>query len=343
MLLNGQTIDKLMAKPLTGSVYYFYSTEEYAVRSCTARVLSQLQKQEADVEVTRIDGAAPSIEEAVTAAGSISLFGTRRIVTMPALEPSAMPDADIAALCDLLQSLENAIVVMSTVFRDEKAMGTKKAKQLIAAADQAGAAVQLSKPGAQELRAFVQSKAAEQGAHMSGAAASELVERCGQDPFVLENEVRKLSAVCGYGEITSEWIARAGTQSIEANVFDMVRLVSAGSLARAMEKLSQLLDLDNEPIAIAAALTSSFIDMYRVKCAPKGRGAASVHRDFGGKGSDYRMRRAGENASRYSRAQLEAILEALLALDAALKSSPADGAILLETALCEIQMLGARR
>jgi len=262
---------------------------------------------------------------------------------MPALEPSAMPEADVAALCDLLQSLENAVVVMSTVFRDEKAMGTKKAKQLIAAADKAGAAAQLSKPGTQELRRFVQSKAGEQGAKISASAASELMERCGQDPFVLENEVRKLSAACGYGEITSAWIERAGTQSIEANVFDMVRLVSSGSLGRAMEKLSQLLDLDNEPIAIVAALITSFVDMYRIKCAPSGHGFGAVHKDFGGKGSDYRMRKAGENASRYSRAQLEAILQELLTLDAALKSSPTDGAILLETALCEIQALGARR
>ncbi len=343
MLLNGQALEKAMAQPLTESVYYFYSTEEYPVRSYTARALEKLQEQAGDAEVTRIDGASPSLEDAVAAAGTISLFGTRRIVSLPVLEPSAMPDADVAALCDLLQSLENAVVVMGTVYRDEKAMGTKKAKQLIAAADKAGAAAQLTKLGVPELRRFVQSKAGEQGARMSSPAASELIERCGQDPFVLENEVCKLAAACGYGEITPEWIERAGTQSIEANVFDMVRLVSTGSLARAMEKLSQLLDLDNEPIAIVAALTTSFIDMYHIRCAPAGRGAGAVHKDFGGKGSDYRMRKAAENASRYSRAQLEAILQKLLWLDTALKSSQADGPVLLETALCEIQAIGGRR
>lgn len=343
MLLNGQALEKALAQPLAGSVYYFYSTEEYPVRRYTARALEKLLAQEGDAEVTRIDGASPSIEEAVAAAGTISLFGARRIVSLPAMEPSTMPEADVAALCDLLQSLENAVVVMGTVYRDEKAMGTKKAKQLIAAADKAGAAALLTKPSVADLRRFVQDQAREQGAGISAPAASELIERCGQDPFVLENEVCKLAAACGYGEITSEWIERAATQSIEANVFDMVRLVSTGSLARAMEKLSQLLDLGNEPIAIVAALTTSFIDMYRIRCAPAGRGAGAVHKDFGGKGSDYRMRKAAESASRYSRAQIEAVLQKLLGLDAALKSSAVEGAVLLETALCEIQAIGGRR
>ena len=70
--------------------------------------------------VTRVEGPAPSIEEAVAAAGTISFFGTKRIVELPMLEPSAMNEADVGALCDLMQSLENAVLVMSTVFKDDK-------------------------------------------------------------------------------------------------------------------------------------------------------------------------------------------------------------------------------
>ena len=54
-----------------------------------------------------------------------------------------------------------------------------------------------------------------------------LVERCGTDLFALESELSKLAAVADYGEITPELIAQMGTQSIEADVFEMVRLVTA--------------------------------------------------------------------------------------------------------------------
>ena len=344
MVLNEQNLKKALEQPLRHGVYYYYSTEEYLVRSYAAKTLALLAKQEDDAEVTRVEGPAPSIEEAVAAAGTISFFGTKRIVELPMLEPSAMNEADVGALCDLMQSLENAVLVMSTVFKDDKAKLSKKAKQLIGAAEKAGLTAELVKPGPQDAKRFAVEKARELGAVLSPGAASELVERCGTDLFALESELSKLAAVADYGEITPELIAQMGTQSIEADVFEMVRLVTARNKTRAMAKLSQLLELQNEPIAIAAALSGSFVDMYRVKCgAAAHRNSAAVPKDFSYRGSDYRLRKSGETAAHYSRAQLEHILSVLLGLDAALKSSAADGTVLLQTALCEVMQIGERR
>ena len=44
------------------------------MRSYAAKTLALLAKQEDDAEVTRVEGPAPSIEEAVAAAGTISFF-----------------------------------------------------------------------------------------------------------------------------------------------------------------------------------------------------------------------------------------------------------------------------
>ena len=124
----------------------------------------------------------------------------------------------------------------------------------------------------------------------------------------------------------------------------MMRFVTAKNKQYAFQKLNQLLELQNEPIAIAAALSGSFIDMYRVKCGAASRkNYAAVHKDFGYRGSDYRLRKSGETASRYTLAQLAAILELLERLDAALKSSAADKSVLLQTALCEIMQVGDTR
>ena len=97
MVLNEQNLKKALEQPLRHGVYYYYSTEEYLVRSYAAKTLALLAKQEDDAEVTRVEGPAPSIEEAVAAAGTISFFGTKRIVELPMLEPSAMNEADVGA------------------------------------------------------------------------------------------------------------------------------------------------------------------------------------------------------------------------------------------------------
>ena len=82
--------------------------------------------------------------------------------------------------------------------------------------------------------------------------------------------------------------------------------------------------------------------MYRAKCgAAAHRDSAAVHKDFGYRGSDWRLRKASREAARYTRAQLEQMLDILLRLDAQLKRSPADKAVLLQTALCEMMQIGA--
>lgn len=343
MALNERELQKALAQPLRHNVYYYCSTEEYLARRYAAKTVSLLLRQENDAQATRIEGPAPSIEEAVAAAGTISLFGTKRIVELTQADPAAMQDADVAALCDLMRSTENAVLVICTVFRDEKAQKTKKAKQLLEAAQETGLAAELARPGPQEVRRFAAEKARELGASLAPEAAAQLVERCGTDLYTLESELEKLAAACGYGEITPDWIARMGTLSIEADVFEMIRFVSARAPARALEKLNQLLALRSEPIAIAAALSGSWIDLYRVKCGAQAkRNYSSVHKDFSYRGSDYRLRKSSETAARYTRGQLEAILEILLQLDAAMKSSAADGALLLQTALCAIMQIGGR-
>ena len=267
----------MLAQPLRHAVYYYYSTEEYLVRDYAAKTLACLLRQESGAEVTRIEGPAPSIGEAVAAAGAISLFGTKRIVELPLLSPSAMGDADVAALCDLMQSLENAVLVMTTVFNEEKkAIKTKKAKQLIGAAEKAGVAVWMEKPKRWDLERIAMEKAQEHGASLTKKAAFELVERCGTDLFTLESELEKLAAACGYGEITPEWIGRMGTQTIETDVFELINLVNARRETAAMEKLARLIALQHKPVAIASSLAGSFVDVYRVKCGGAARRDANA-------------------------------------------------------------------
>lgn len=135
-----------------------------------------------------------------------------------------------------------------------------------------------------------------------------------------------------------------GTQNIEADVFEMVRLVTARRESAVMDRLAKLFALKNEPIAIAAALSGSFVDVYRVKCgAAARRDPAAVYKDFAYSGSPYRLKKAGETASRYTSRQLERVLSVLMELDMGLKSSAAEPEALLQTALCEIMQIGGAR
>ena len=327
-------------------VFYFYSTEPYLVRRQVRRACALLAagQQEDGEEPTVLDGPAPDVEQVMMAAGTISFFGTRRVVCLPELDPAAYSEKDLETLTDTLLSLENAVAVLGSVFeadRSGKARPGKRAQRLIDACRKLGWAEELAKPGPVQLRQMLADRAAAQGAELTGPAAAALLERCGEDLCLLENEVDKLAAAAGYRTITPALVAGMGVLNLEADVFEMVRMVTARNAAAACKKLRALLRLGQEPIAVTAALIGSYVDLYRVKLGQqKKKSYSAVFKDFGYKGSDYRLKRSAQTAAGYTLEQLDGCLRILLELDSALKSSPADPAALLEAALCSLALQG---
>ena len=176
-------------------VFYFYSTEPYLVRRAVGAVCALLARSTGE-EVTVLDGAAPDVEQLITAAGTISFFGTKRVVCLPELDPAAYSEKDLETFADTVADVENAVLVFGSVFeadRTGKAKPGKRAQRVIAQCRKLGWAEELAKPGPTQLRQMMAERAAAQGAELSGPAGAALLERCGEDPYLLENEVDKLA------------------------------------------------------------------------------------------------------------------------------------------------------
>ena len=129
--------------------------------------------------------------------------------------------------------------------------------------------------------------------------------------------------------------------------FDIIRQQAesaARNAAAACKKLHVLPRLGNEPIAVTAAMIGSYVDLYRVKLGQQHKkNYSAVFKDFGYKGSDYRLKRSAQTAAGYTLPQLRASLGILLELDQALKVQPVAPQILLETALCRLAREGGGR
>ena len=93
--------------------YLLYSPDEYLLDSF-ARRLSGLLLEEGE-EPTVLPGPVPDIGQAVAAAGAISLFGTKRLVYLSRIEPTAMRADDIKLLAELMQEAENATLLLTMI------------------------------------------------------------------------------------------------------------------------------------------------------------------------------------------------------------------------------------
>lgn len=339
--------DKLktaLKAPFDTPVYYLASTEEALLADAAAAVRRALLAAGADTETTVVHGPVPDLGEVVAAAGAISFFGTPRIVEVRGIAPSAMGDKDVAELAAIFTDTINAVLVVTAVYKDKKTATGKKAKALLAAAVEAGVALELSPPTRRDHLRFINREAEALGAAFAPGAAELLLERAGEDRRLLQNEVTKLAAFSGYQTITEALVARYSAHNIEADVFELIRLITAGNRAAAHQKLADLMALRNEPIAISAGLAGSYADMMRVRLGEaSGHTLAEIARDFGYKGSDYRLKKARENAARYPAGRLEEAILLLAELDKALKSSALpDKSLLLQAALARLIQLRAR-
>ncbi len=324
-------------------VFCYFSTERFLLNSYAKKTVSALLSA-CDSDITDIQGPKINMEEIIAAAGVISFFGTKRIVNITDLELTAVTDKDAKELCEIIQDVENSFIIISCIIKDDKALTTKKAKMIIDAVQERGVAAHLKKPTPQDAQRFAIGQAEKLGAKMSQSCASIIVERLGLDYALIKSEVAKLAATAQYKEITREVIDKMCTKNIETNVFDMVRYLTMRRLPSAMGKLKELFDLQNDEIQITGAISGTFVDMYRVKLGTKAkRGYSAVFKDFDYKGSDYRLKKSSETAQNYTITQLESILLILCELDEKLKSTPTDKKVLLQTALCEISIVGAKK
>ena len=323
-------------------LYYFYASDEALVHAAAQKALKYLTRD--DPETTVLDGPTPSVEEVVLAAGTISFFGGRRLVLMPLIRPSTYSDKDLQELCDTLSDTENAIFVMTSLVEERfgKLPPGKREQKLISCCEKLGYCVQINKPTASALQAMARDWAKETGAAFAPGAEAALLARCGEDQFLLRNEIEKLAALADYGTITPQMIAQLGTVTLDADTFDMVKLVTSGQTEKAQQKLRTLLALQNDPIMITGALISNYLDLYRVLLGRRSRRALSaVAKDFGYSGNwNYRLSTTEKTAARFKRAQLEECLHILQRLDTDLKSSRLDADLLMQKALCELALAG---
>ena len=236
-------------------VFYFYASDEALVRSAAAKAEKILSEEAPDT--TTLDGPTPSVEDIVLAAGTISFFGGRRLVMLPLIRPSAYSDKDLQELCDTLSDTENAVFVLTSLLEEKygKIKPGKREQKLIAACEKLGYCVQIAKPGRAALQEMARTWAGEYHTTFAPGAEAALLDRCGDDQFLLQNEIAKLAALSGYTTITTQMIQQLGTVTLDADTFDMVKLVAVGNTRQALAKLQTLLELQNEPILITGAAT----------------------------------------------------------------------------------------
>ncbi|MCH2184942.1 DNA polymerase III subunit delta [Myxococcota bacterium] len=211
-----------------------------------------------------------------------------------------LQEAIAQAVAELGDQLETILVVLAT-------KADRRTRWVKAFTDPAGRIDCDAPTNARSLEAFVRREAKRQGVKIEDSVIPLLCERIGPQLMVLRQEIGKLALWVGEGEtVTNQHAADSVVSIADQPVWDLTDAIAAGDPGRAVAVLARVRAAGSVDLATLGALASHFRKLAQAKA-----GTLSA--------APFVVRRAEEQARRYSAYGLRRCLERIHQADTGLK------------------------
>lgn len=342
-VLSEQELNKQIANADIQSLYFLYGLETYSAK----RTANKLIKKAAGTELQAFNlntfGNTAEAEQIIAAVEAMPMMQERKCVAVSDYNLEEKQAAETEMLYQLIADVPDyttLVLYYPTLTFGGKQISAKW-KKFIHACNKTGIVVEFERKGAADLQKLMIREAEKAGCALSKSNAKYLHEAVGNEIRALQSEVHKLCAFLDYkGEITSALIDQMVAKSMEATVFLLADAIVAGNYEKAYLYTDQLFFQKEEPVAVLAVLSRTYIDIYRVYAAVSAGHTEHAPAAYGEyKGKEFLLTKAGRNLKRMSAAALHKSLSILIQADLALKSSPQDNRIIFEKTIAKLLLV----
>ncbi len=322
--------------------YFLYGSEQYLLSRYLERLLKRVVPGMAAFNLQRFEAEKRELDWSAVedAAQNLPMMAPRKAVVLHDLNPDQLPAEELKRLQKLVEELpESTVLVIYVTGFELLVKASRKVQNFLKFMEKNGTVVEFPPLSKGDLAKYLSGEAAKADCFLPSAAAGRLVESVGNDLTTLLKDLEKLVAFTGAGEITAETVDALVEKTMDATAFDLANAALRGDLDTALHAVAALKAQRAEPIAVAGALNSAFLDLYRAKCAlAAGKNAAEAAADFGyNPRVRFRVDNAFRSAARTEIGALRRGIGLLHELDLRLKSSKADSYELLEAALVRLR------
>ena len=345
--LTAQEFKKELSSGDLKTVYLIYGEEKYLVRKYTAALISKAAgKDPSEFDLIRLNSES-GIDEIFDSAEMLPMFSERKCVCVTDLDVNVMPDSEFKQLEKFVGDVSPSTVLIFTMptlsAEEKKKSGDKKQskfKKLLGAIEKSGSVIELPRLEGMQLERTLVKWAEERGCKLLTQNAARIISMTGTDLIALGNEIDKLSAYADGREITQEIIDLLCVKNAESDIYALSRAISANDFNSAYKQLSMLFSENERPEIILYYLSSSFMDMYRIRIADEsGKTLSETSKDFKYGRREFTLKNARASAAKYSSATLRKILDVILETDIRLKSSRVNNQILLESLVARLLII----
>jgi len=183
--------------------------------------------------------------------------------------------------------------------------------------------------------------AQQKGSSISPKAEALMVRLVGNDLWTMANEIDKLLLFSGGRQIEEADVKAVVSNAQEASIFNMVDAILELRVGAAQELLQQLFRQGMAPAQILVMLSRQARIIFQVKEMRKqGRSRSEIQSKLG-LNSDFVLRKAWEQADKYSPARIRDVYHKLLETDIAIKTGKMEGELALDVLIAELGQRGA--
>ncbi len=338
----GETeLKKQLASGELCGLYLIGGEEKYLVKRSAGRLLKKAGSEPFPEFNQNEFGGDAAVDSFADAALALPFFAEHKYVFVSDFNVEEKDAAELQKLYELLETSPDTTTLVfwyPTLEFDGKR--SAKWKKLLGAVGSRGGVILCARRSAQDLQKLLLREAEKAGCILSRQNAERILDYAGWDVTQLLNEMEKL---CAYAlgreepEITADMIEELVPKTTETTVFLMSDALVAGNYEKAYQLLDTLFYQNEEPVMILGALSSAYVDLYRVKTAAQGGlkyTDAAAYGEY--KGKEFRLRNADRSARSITPEALRDSLSLLLEADSALKGSRLEGRIVLEELIAKL-------
>jgi DNA polymerase-3 subunit delta len=202
--------------------------------------------------------------------------------------------------------------------------------------------VQFRSPGDKEALRWLIERGRQLGKILSHRAAFLLVEMVGDDMYALASELDKICTFVGERDrIETEDILETATSQRSFSAFDMLDHLKAQQADKALRSLRNLILSGEIPLKILSTLAWQIRIVWQVKDGLR-QGISEAELSARLKSHPFVVKKAREQAVRFSDADLYRVIEAIAQTDIAIKSTGTPPELLLEELVLDLCMDGKK-
>lgn len=324
--INESTLKEQLLRGPMSNLYLLYGEEKMLIR----RDLLRMTKKLDDTDFPEFNfNAFPhnaALDDIADAVESLPFMAERKCVTVSDLNIESLSSAEQNKLTELIENVpESTVLIFAMPTLEFDVKKSAKWRSFIKKIDAAGCSVCYARRSESDLVKYLCREADKSGCVLSRSLAERIIRYTGNDLNTLANEITKLCAFVGEGEITQQHVEDIVTKNMETTVFLLSSALVRGDYSKAYALLDLLINQGEKPITILSVLSGSYTDMYRVRAAIDSGKTSLAPMEYGDyKGRDFRLKYAERDMRGLSLEVLRESLKLILECDLALKLSTGD-------------------